>query len=68
MTPNPGSDEAIKGGCRCPVLDNGHGQGCGWPSKDGGPTFWISGDCPMHRPELKQEGEDNAGSEGEAHS
>lgn len=26
-TPNPGSDEAIAAGCRCPVLDNAHGRG-----------------------------------------
>jgi len=25
--PNPGSPEAIKKGCTCPVLDNGHGKG-----------------------------------------
>lgn len=26
-TPPPGSQEAIKLGCRCPVLDNGRGKG-----------------------------------------
>ena len=42
--PNPGSDEAVAYGCKCPVLDNGHGAGSGWgPGK-----FWISADCPMH--------------------
>lgn len=40
--PNPGSDKAIKQGCTCPVLDNGHGEGIG----DG--LSWISGDCPLH--------------------
>lgn len=24
--PNPGSDEAVAMGCRCAVLDNGHGR------------------------------------------
>lgn len=24
---NPGSKEAIKAGCSCPVLDNSHGKG-----------------------------------------
>lgn len=42
--PNPGSYEAIKQGCTCPIIDNGHGnlkaaEGRGW---------WISGDCPLH--------------------
>lgn len=38
--PNPGSDEALDQGCRCPVLDNSHGRGPG--------PFWINGDCPLH--------------------
>ena len=44
MKPNPGSDKAIKRGCKCPVLDNGHGN------KELGRIrgFWISGDCPIH--------------------
>lgn len=25
--PTPGSDEAIKIGCTCPVMDNAHGKG-----------------------------------------
>ena len=25
--PNPGSDDAIEQGCRCPVMDNAHGHG-----------------------------------------
>lgn len=46
-TPNPGSDEAIKQGCLCAVMDNCHGRGCG-RSEDGKPLFWITGDCPLH--------------------
>jgi len=40
--PNPGSDAARALGCRCPVLDNGHGQG------RGNGTFWIVQGCPIH--------------------
>lgn len=44
MIPNPGSDEALDQGCRCPVLDNNHGEGSDWgPGK-----FWRSADCPLH--------------------
>ena len=43
--PNPGSREATKQGCLCPVLDNEHGLGFIY---DGDRVFWISGDCPLH--------------------
>ena len=44
--PHPGSDEAVKAGCRCPVLDNGHGRGRGG---DGEKYGWVmNGDCPLH--------------------
>jgi len=46
--PNPGSDEAIKKGCTCAVLDNGYGNGCGRKDKDGTPLFWITETCPLH--------------------
>lgn len=42
--PNPGSDDAIKLGCKCPVLDNAHGRGSGW----GEGTFWVNENCPIH--------------------
>lgn len=45
--PNPGSDEAIAQGCTCPVLDNGHGRGCG-REIDGRHVFWINSECPIH--------------------
>ena len=47
---NPGSDEAISAGCRCPVMDNGHGRGyLGGVTDDKGQTVYIfSGDCPLH--------------------
>lgn len=42
--PNPGSPAAVKAGCLCPVIDNGHGKGAGW----GKGKFWINADCPLH--------------------
>ena len=51
MKPTPGSDEAIRQGCTCPVLDNQYGQGYyGGPSG----TFVYSGLCPLHREEYEQ--------------
>ena len=46
--PNPGSKEAIKLGCTCPRMDNGHGKGA-YTDKEG-PKFWIDIDCPIHGP------------------
>jgi len=45
--PNPGSAEAITQGCKCPVLDNGYGKGCG-QEIGGRPAFWINAECPVH--------------------
>ena len=45
---SPGSDKAIKQGCRCPVLDNEYGAGCGMKGEDGNPLFWIDSGCPLH--------------------
>lgn len=40
--PNPGSDEALAAGCRCPIMDNGRG-------KRPGPWGWVvNAECPMH--------------------
>jgi len=47
VSPNPGSDEALAAGCRCPVLDNAHGRGA-YREPDGTPQFWINSDCPLH--------------------
>lgn len=44
-TPNPGSEEAIKQGCTCPVLDNLYGRGI--PHK-GGVMFWYNPYCTVH--------------------
>ena len=40
--PSPGSKEAIKVGCICPVLDNAGGKGIG------NGLFWIDKKCPVH--------------------
>jgi hypothetical protein len=44
---NPGSSEAVKAGCSCPVMDNYHGKGCGH-TENGHPLFWVNGDCKVH--------------------
>lgn len=45
--PNPGSNEAILQGCKCPVFDNHYGKGT--PQKDGAPpAFWYSTECHLH--------------------
>lgn len=51
--PTPGSREAVKLGCTCPVLDNAHGQG----RRLGKATvFWTQDDCPVdHWNEKKEE-------------
>ena len=48
---NPGSEEAVAAGCKCPVLDNGHGKGIyggGVKNEKGKVIFWINEDCPLH--------------------
>lgn len=45
LIPNPGSDEAIKMGCECPVMDNCHGRGFPRGNEQ---SFWINSDCPIH--------------------
>lgn len=47
MTPDtspPGSPEAVKLGCTCPVMDNGHGKG--YMGVAG--IYVYSGACPLH--------------------
>ena len=55
MTPNPGSDEARKNGCACPIMDNNHGDGCGRRDYNGRPMFWINESCPLHGKEGREE-------------
>lgn len=54
--PNPGSDEALRQGCTCPVLDNGHGD------EELGRIrgFWINAECPLHGVKNTLEGAVNA--------
>lgn len=53
----PGSDEAIKAGCTCPVMDNAHGKGYlgGVKDEDGNTVFVYNGDCPIHIQNLKED-------------
>jgi len=44
--PAPGSDEAVERGCKCPVLDNEHGEGAYY--LNGVPQYWINDACPIH--------------------
>jgi hypothetical protein len=53
--PNPGSDEAIKMGCKCPVLDNCHGKGYLVP---GSGSFCVSEACPIHGKQGQEKLED----------
>lgn len=46
MKPNPGSKEAQKQGCICPVIDNHYGKGFDMGESD--PSFWIVAGCPLH--------------------
>jgi hypothetical protein len=47
---NPGSDDAVRHGCTCPVLDNNHGRGIvgGYGGTKFRPAFWINGNCEYH--------------------
>lgn len=47
---NPGSDEAKANGCKCPVMDNGHGRGYmgGVKDKNDQIVFVITEGCPLH--------------------
>lgn len=42
--PKPGSDDARKLGCTCPVMDNAHGKGVFAL----GTAWWITVGCPVH--------------------
>ena len=40
----PGSPEAVKRGCICPVIDNHHGRGC----RDDGKRYITNPGCRLH--------------------
>lgn len=46
----PGSPRAVDAGCRCPVLDNGHGRGYLGGVRDaaGDAIYVVREDCPLH--------------------
>lgn len=46
--PNPGSIEARRVGCICPVLDNDYGRGY-----MGGPDFVFNLECSVHQSNKK---------------
>jgi hypothetical protein len=49
VTPNPGSEDALRLGCRCPVMDNNHGKWPPFPADEGRPEgWWLSMRCPVH--------------------
>lgn len=58
--PNPGSPDAVRLGCLCPQMGNGHGRGyCGMPG-----VFVRVVGCPLHtRAEDEPSGEKDRGAE-----
>lgn len=42
---NPGSPEAVKAGCRCPVIDNHYGKGVPYGDSV---EYWMTEECPLH--------------------
>ena len=50
LKPNPGSEEARKAGCSCPVMDNGYGKGYmgGVKDEDGNTIFVVNLSCKIH--------------------
>ena len=49
IEPAPGSDAAIKMGCKCPVMDNNNGKG--YMGLEG--VFVYNLDCKVHQPKRK---------------
>jgi hypothetical protein len=49
--PNPGSEEAVRKGCTCAVLDNNHGRFAPRPPND----WWITSGCPLHGAKRRSE-------------
>lgn len=46
--PFPGSPDAIKAGCTCPIFDNKKGQGAWINTATNEPMFWVSDTCTLH--------------------
>lgn len=49
--PKPGSPEAVKLLCSCPILDNGHGRGHLGDGEQFG--WWITEGCVLHGKRLE---------------
>lgn len=59
--PNPGSNEAIELGCKCPAMDNRRGRGAYFDAF-GMPVFWYSDACSIHANKTKEvKNENNPG-------
>lgn len=52
-TPNPGSSEAVRQGCLCPILKNNRGREVPWPG-----VWWVNAHCPLHGPTRPEESPD----------
>ncbi len=61
----PGSAEAGRRGCTCPVLDNYHGQGLYFDAEAERMMYVINETCPLHCPEEEDE---EASHEPDSHS
>lgn len=49
VRPNPGSEDALRLGCRCPVMDNNHGQYPPFPAGEDREEGWyVSMRCMVH--------------------
>lgn len=47
VPPAPGTPEAIRLGCTCPVIDNRYGAGM-YKTKDGMTVYVYNSDCIVH--------------------
>ena len=50
MLPDPGSHDAVRQGCTCPVIDNNHGKGFPFGDDLDSVAFVMTADCPLHFP------------------
>lgn len=56
--PNPGSDEAVALGCKCPRMDNCYGRGYRTLA-NGDPVFVTMSECKLHWIEGNPDLDDN---------
>lgn len=54
---NPGSEEAVRQGCTCPILDNARGRGAYISASTKKPVFWYDFGCPLHGKDGSLQGE-----------